>query len=175
MQRMALAGLLLAAMIAGSGSAAQEGPERNGVDRLADDASFDFLVGRWRYRFEGGDGTARYAALESGAGIREVVEGQVGGRAFTGTSLIFRDESSGDWRQRWIDTLGTVLEGSIERIVYGDAGEAALQATFEPLDGVIFRHVWFDITSERFETDLLLSRDGGETFQVVRKAPYLRR
>ena len=175
MQRTARAGLLLFLMTAGIGSVAQERATRIDLGRLADEQSFDFLMGSWRYHFEGGEGTARYAALESGVGVREVVEGQVGGRAFTGTSLIFRDESSGRWRQRWIDTLGAVLEGSIEWIVYGDAGQAALQATFEPLDGVVFRHVWFDITSERFETDLLVSRDGGETFLIVRRAPYVRR
>lgn len=171
---MALVWLLLATTLAGSGSAQQGSAERIDVGELAQDEYFDFLEGNWRYRFEGGDGTASYSLLDPGPGIREVVDGQVGSRPFTGTSLIYLDRATAVWRQRWIDTLGSVLEGTIERVTYGEAQDAALQATFEPLDGVIFRHVWFQISTERFDTDLLVSRDGGETFRVVRRAPYVR-
>lgn len=134
---------------------------------------FDFLVGDWSYAFASGEGTAGYVPARDGTAIRESVEGTFNGTRFSGASLIWWDPQAQVWRQRWVDTLGTVLAGEITLRPYAESEVPALVAQLE-LDGALFRHVWYDITPDRFETDLLVSQDGGESWQLTRRMPYLR-
>jgi len=38
--------------------------------------------------------------------------------------------------------------------------------------GQKLRHVWYNISENAYQTDLLVSADNGETYQLIRRMPY---
>ena len=146
--------------------------DRIDLAALDDERRFDFLIGAWTYAFDNGRGEARYDHAVDGTVVRETLEGEFAGRRFAGSSLIFRDPATGGWAQRWVDSFGNVLVGAPVMGEHEASDLPAMIATFQ-LDGVWFRHVWYDIGPERFETDLLVSQDG-TNWQLNRRAPYTR-
>lgn len=134
---------------------------------------FDFLEGTWTYAFAGGKGVARYEIEPASGALRESVRGEIGPRSFSGGSLKWRNPESGEWSERWIDSLGNLLEGQPRVEDYAESRLPAVVSQFEH-SGALLRHVWYDLAADRFETDLLASADGGATWAVVRRMAYLR-
>ena len=134
---------------------------------------FDFLLGSWDYTFSTGSGAITYTRARDGEAIRGELEGTINGTRFAGGSLTFPDPAGLTWHRRWIDTLGNTLEGLVTREKYGESTMPALVSRFAHADA-LFMHVWYDIRPDRFETDLLVSRDGGQNYSVVRRMPYVR-
>ena len=147
---------------------------RLNLTQVPDDQRFSFLLGSHTYAFQGGEGTAEYEPAIDGRGVRGSIHGAVNGERFGGASLTWRD-AEGRWTRRWIDTLGNVLKGRVEVAEdWNGSGLPALVSHLEELDGILFRHVWYDITRESFGTELLASQDGGETWVMARRMPYVR-
>lgn len=134
---------------------------------------FDFLLGEWTYAFNQGEGRITYTEGLEGKTILENVNGDFAGTSFIGLSLITYDAESGGYQQKWIDTMGNVIQGVVSMQEYEASEYLALVSNFQ-LGERHFRHVWYNITDDRFETDLLISNDGGKTYQLARRMPYLR-
>ncbi len=175
--RRAIVGLLVLtlAALATPPSLAQGAGEpdpRIDLSSLEVGARFDFLIGDWTYEFDGGHGKTHYERAATGNAITEhLAPGVIGETAFTGLSILMRDGDAG-WKHNWIDTMGNVLEGRGGMKPYAESDLPAMQMEFQ-LGTTYFRHVWYDITEDRFETDLLASRDG-ENYQLIRRMPFLR-
>lgn len=134
---------------------------------------FDFLLGDWTYEFTTGRGSTTYRRSSSGTAIVEYLEpGFIQDREFTGVSIFLRD-AEGVWRQNWIDTLGNVLEGSGGMKEYFDSDLPAMITEFTQGNNK-FRHVWYDIRADRFETDLFLSVND-TAWRMIRRMSYIRK
>ncbi len=144
------------------------------LESLEVNQRFDFLEGKWTYQFSGGRGETEYRKADNGTAIHETLTSAwLGEQEFSAVSLFFFDEEAQLWRQRWLDTLGNQLDGS-GGIMDSDVSELpVMQLEFEH-QGSTFRHLWYDIREDRFETDLLISSDGGKTFALVRRMGYER-
>lgn len=144
------------------------------LNRVPNHLRFNFLLGQHTYAFQGGAGDATYEPAIDGQGVRGSIHGSVSGQRFAGASLTFTG-AEGVWARRWIDTLGNVLIGRVEFVPdWEESGLGALVSHLNEVDGVLFRHVWYDITRESFGTDLLASRDGGASWVLARRMPYVR-
>lgn len=160
---------------AGSGRPAGEGMNLLDLSTLPPAARFDFLVGEWTYEFDKGHGSTRYRRAADGTAIQETLEqGFISGREFAGSSILLFDAEVDQWHHNWIDSLGNVLEGRGSMEPYEESALPAM-ITIAKLDGTLFKHVWYDISPDRFETDLYASTDGGGTYQLIRRMPFLRR
>ena len=133
---------------------------------------FLFLVGEWQYQFAQGKGIAKYQFNQREHTISGVIHGEINQRHFIGNSLTFFQADGDVWHRRWIDSLGNVLQGKPELIDYQEATGKALQSITQ-LGEIYFKHIWYNITSDRFETDLLVSRDGKE-WKMARRMPYIK-
>lgn len=134
---------------------------------------FDFLIGDWTYSFEGGGGVVTYERIEASGVIRETLDGHLDGRHFSAASVMFYSESDGRWDRRWVDSFGFVIRSNPAVVEDPAYDEAVVASTFR-VSGTAFRHVWFDIEADRYNTDLYISSDGGETYTLARRAPYVR-
>lgn len=137
------------------------------------DEMFDFLLGEWTYSFEGGGGSVMYEWVEASQTIRETLDGHLNGQHFSAASLIYYSEADGEWQQRWVDSFGFVILSRADWFNAPDYDGPVIASTFT-VGEAHFRHVWFDIEPDRFNTDLYVSSDGGETYTLTRRAPYER-
>jgi len=165
---------LVLAVAALTSSSNAEGPTAPlDLETLPPERRFDFLVGTWTYEFSSGRGTTVYRHSANREAIHEVLSRAfLGEREFSAVSLFFRDEVLGEWRHRWADTLGNQLDARGGMVHDEVSPLPSMQVEFEH-QGKAFRHLWYDITPDRFETDLLVSSDG-EHFELVRRMPFRR-
>ena len=132
---------------------------------------FDFLQGNWSYQFEQGKGTAQYERDSHTGAVIGTINGEINNSKFTGKSLTFFSKEKG-WQRRWIDTLGNVLQGEVQLNDYEPAKGKAL-VSYVKFGDMYIKHIWYNISASRFETDLLMSKDG-EQYQLVRRMPYIK-
>lgn len=134
-----------------------------------------FLVGTWAYETtnRSAHGTATYTPMENGLGIRESVDGFFQNQRFAGSALRWYHAPTDSLYGKWIDTMGNTLESRLTVEVYEASPVSALVGSFV-FGTNRFKHVWYNIRPDRFETDLLVSQDDGSTYQVIRRMPYIR-
>ena len=134
---------------------------------------FDFLIGEWHYETGSASGTGSYTKSEASGVVTEHIDGIVGTQAFVGLSMfVFNNEASETIKQDWFDSLGNHLSNTITFGAYEQSDVPVPIAEFTH-QGNRFRHIWYEITEDRFMTDLLMENDSG-TFVVVRHMPYVR-
>ncbi len=167
--------LLLLLMLSTSFSLADNSSATDYLDlsKLEQAKQFQFLVGNWTYA------TADNSAHGKSTGLLQVNEsviaettyGNFAGTAFIGQALYLYDEKNQQWLQHWIDSLGTVLESTVKMADYEESELPAMVGELE-FQGQKLRHVWYNISENAYQTDLLVSADNGETYQLIRRMPY---
>jgi hypothetical protein len=73
------------------------------------DRQFDFWLGEWDCRWQGGNGTNVVTAELDGAVILERFE-SCSGTLLRGISVSVYDGAAGEWRQTWVDSTRAYLE-----------------------------------------------------------------
>ena len=135
---------------------------------------FKFLIGEWSYKFNDGHGQTSYRAVGTGGAIQEILlSGFFRDTEFAASSVFIYVAAEKVWLQNWVDTLGNTLEGKGKLENYDSSDQPAMVIFFK-LKDQHFKHVWFNITDDRFETDLYFSPDG-ETYNLIRQMPYIRK
>lgn len=144
------------------------------LSKLPKEELFKFYAGHWQYATEDKTayGTADVKLKVDDKVLQDTTYGYVNNIKFLGTAMFMYEASKELWHQRWIDSLGNVLKVEIKLEPYDDAKGLALVGELEH-QGIKMKHIWYNITSDRFETDLLMSQDG-KSYQLVRRMPYIR-
>ena len=163
-----MAGLMLVAV-----GTPVEAQEYLNLSQVPLEERFDFVLGDWTYEFSQGRGTASYTKAEHDHAVRGAIEGWLGAEMFAASSLTFPDAGEDGLQRRWVDSMGNILNAIARVTDYEGSDLPALISRFEH-QGMQFQHVWYNITPDRFETDLLVSQDGGDTWANIRTMPYLR-
>ncbi len=138
------------------------------------DKLFHFYLGEWQYETANKMAHGR-AVVEShinGTVIRDTTFGHFNSIEFLGNALFTYDSEKDVWRQQWTDSLGNALNVVIQLAPYERATGMALVGEFEH-QGTKMQHVWYNITDERFETDLVIVSENGN-IQLIRQMPYVR-
>ena len=152
---------------------AEAQPDRRiDLSKLASAQRFDFLIGDWTYESTTGHGSTSYRRAAEGTIVEHLEPGFIRDREFMAFSIFLHDPEAG-WKQNWVDTLGNVLEGGGGMREYHDSDLPAMITEFTQ-GGNKFRHVWYDIREDRFETDLFISMNDG-AWRMIRRMPYLRK
>ena len=144
------------------------------LSKLPKEDLFKFYAGHWQYATDDKTayGTADVKLKVDHKVVQDTTYGYVNNIKFLGTALFIYEASKELWHQRWIDSLGNVLKVEIQLEPYEAAEGLALVGELEH-QGIKMKHIWYNITPERFETDLLVAQDG-TNFQLVRRMPYIR-
>ena len=116
---------------------------------------FDFWLGRWRGTWAGGSAVNEISKRHDGRVILEEFQADPPD-AFSGMSVSVVDESSGRWRQTWVDSDGDYLDFAGGRV------EDEMQFSRRSEDGVAQKMVWTDVEADRFEWYWLRCEPGGE-------------
>lgn len=129
---------------------------------------FDFWLGEWDAKWEGGQGTNR---IEMGFDGKVVIEN------FTAPELIGMSVSVYDperklWCQTWVDNNGSYLD-----FTGGFEGGKMILVRDAVIAGTAFkqRMVWFNIEKDRFDWNWERSDDGGATWQARWSIQYTRK
>jgi hypothetical protein len=165
-----LSWVLLVAASPTTGSA--QDPATPAACRSAEQAEFDFWVGRWEVRTEDGQlaGTNRISRTHGDCVLREEWEAVGGG---TGESLNVYDAARDSWHQTWVDDQGRLLllEGGLDargRMVLrgerpGPDGSLVVdEISWEPRDDGTVLQVWS------------VSSDAGATWRELFRGIYER-
>lgn len=168
-------GILLVLFAASSQAQAPANGDFLNLERIDKTEVLLFLVGTWTYETanQSARGTATYTPIENGLGIRESVEGFFQGQSFAGSALRWYHPPTDSLYGKWIDTMGNTLESRLTIETYDASPVPALVGSFS-FGLNRFKHIWYNIQPDRFETDLLASQDNGATYQLVRRMPYIR-
>ena len=158
----------------GAGVFSEEKPAYLNLAKQETAGRFDWLIGDWTYSFENGEGQTTYRKVSGGAIMETLHPGRFGRQAFTGTSLFLPDTQSGNWKHHWMDTMGTVLQSKVVMEAYEPA-EGMAMVGYTEMNGTKLKHVWYNITPDRFETDLLVANTDGSSYNVIRRMPFLRK
>ncbi len=78
-------------------------------EQLPERRQFDFWLGEWDARWDGGSGTNSITAELGGAVILERFDGRPG-TVLQGISVSVYDEPAGLWRQAWVDSTSGYLD-----------------------------------------------------------------
>ena len=143
------------------------------LSKVESSKQFHFLVGNWSYA------TANNMAHGKSTGslqvgdsvISETTHGNFGESAFIGQALYLYDSEHQQWRQHWIDSLGSVLESSVKMEEYIESELPAMVGELEFQDQKL-KHVWYNITENGYQTDLLVYNDESKSYQLIRRMPY---
>ena len=171
--RQLLLSLLLAS--ATSISLAEESGEAEYLDlsKVESSEQFQFLVGDWSYatanNMANGKSTDRLQVGDSV--ISETTHGNFGDSSFIGQALYLYDSENQQWRQNWIDSLGNVLETRVKMTDYAESEFPAMVGELE-FQGQKLKHVWYNITENRYQTDLLAYKKETKSYQLIRRMPY---
>lgn len=132
---------------------------------------FDFWVGEWEARWEGGKGTNVVQAALRDCVIHENFRDD-DPRGLHGWSVSVWDPRRGKWLQTWVDNSGNYFEFEGEfregRMVL--SREAKGHPT--PFQQ---RMVWYNIGRGAFDWNWERSMDGGKTWELVWKIAYTRK
>jgi hypothetical protein len=133
------------------------------VDRVEPRSQFDFWLGEWELTWpagqmggvegEQGRGTNSISRLYDGMVIEENFA--LADRSFEGHSVSVYDESTGRWRQTWVDSAGgyIALSGGLED------GVMVLRTEPTP-EGRVNRMVFREVTADSLMWDWQRSTDG---------------
>lgn len=141
-------------------------------------AYFDFWVGKWKAKYDSGDGMTVYGTnviekIFDGKVIRETFELTSGPSAgFKGMSLSVFQPRFRRWKQAWADNTGGYFdfEGDFE----GDKRIFKTQIFERQGRRIQQRMVFHDIQENSFTWDWETSVDGGETWQLSWRIYYER-
>jgi hypothetical protein len=143
------------------------------LSRIEPSEQFQFLVGDWSYatanNIAHGKSTARLQVSDSV--ISETTHGNFGESAFIGQALYLYDSEHQQWSQNWIDSLGSVLETRVKMAEYAESEFPAMVGELE-FQGQKLKHVWYNITENGYQTDLLAFNDESKSYQLIRHMPY---
>ena len=140
---------------------------------------FDFWLGDWSATWKNADGTTgkgrnRIQRTLDGKVIEEQFEEDAGDPPplLHGRSLSVRQQSTGVWRQSWVDSQGGFF--AFSAAVDGDRRIFAtdLVADGDKLKGQ--RMVFRDITRDAFTWDWEGTTDGGKTWKLLWQIAYKR-
>jgi len=136
---------------------------------------FQFLAGHWKYATadKSAHGSSQMVLQVNNTVIADTTYGNIMGQKFIGQALFVFDEKEQIWRHHWIDSLGSVLKTTVKLEHYAESKVPALVGELE-YQGTKLKHIWYNISAERFETDLLVSNDDGKTYKLARRMPYIR-
>lgn len=148
------------------------------IDQLDSANYFDFWVGKWKVRYDQGDGVKEYGLnvidrILDGKVIRETFELTSGqNKGFKGTSISVFQPRLNRWKQGWADNSGGYFdfEGTFEgnkRIFKTRVVERGNQRIQQ-------RMVFYDIKADAFTWDWELSTDGGSTWSLSWRIFYER-
>lgn len=165
-----LTALVTATVLWAVPASAQEadGGERPEPCATEDHRAFDFWVGAWEVRNPEGEvvGENRISRVAGGCGLLEEWRGAGG---TTGVSINRYDPDRDRWVQHWVGGGGLLLElaGGIRdgsMVLSGEreaeGGTVVDRITWTPMEGDVVRQLWE------------LSRDGGESWEVVFDGRY---
>jgi hypothetical protein len=164
--------VLSASLIIHNASAHSEYLDLTKVD---DTRLFDFYAGNWRYQTKdkSAHGQVKSLLVVNNSVVNDTTYGYINSTAFIGQSLFSYEKKNEIWHQRWIDSLGNVLKVKITLSEYEGAEGLALIGELEH-QGTKMKHIWYNISVDRFETDLLVFNKKTNKYQLVRKMPYIR-
>ena len=166
-----LLGLLMASLsVYSDGTPATEYLD---LSKMEPAQQFRFLVGNWTYATANkqAHGNPSGSLYLDGKVISETVNGQFMDSSFIGQALYFYDEKTRLWTQTWSDSLGNVMKSSVSMSSYKESELPAMVGDVV-FQGQKIRHIWYDITDNGYQTDLLVSPDDGVTYQLIRRMPY---
>lgn len=129
---------------------------------------FDFWLGDWDAKWEGGEGTNR---IELGFDGKVVMEN------FTAPDLIGMSVSVYDperklWCQTWVDNTGSYLDFTGG---FSDGKMILTRNAFAKGQSFMQRMVWFNIEADKFDWSWERSDDNGATWQPRWSIQYFRR
>lgn len=129
---------------------------------------FDFWIGTWDLKWEGGSGTNTITKIMSSC----VVQEQFDGGEFEGMSVSVYLPSAERWKQTWVDNQGGYLD-----FIGGMDGERMILAREDTLQTPPIRQrmVFSDITPDSLDWDWEISEDGGHTWNLKWRIHYRRR
>lgn len=167
--------LLISVIFATTGFADENSATTGFVDlsKLEPTKQFQFLVGDWTYATADNNahGKSSNSLQVNDSVISETVNGQFMQTVFIGQALYFYDEKNQQWIQTWSDSLGNVMKSTVKLADYQESELPALIGELE-IEGQKIRHIWYNISAEGYQTDLLVLGKDGETYQLVRRMPY---
>jgi hypothetical protein len=112
---------------------------------------FDFWLGEWEARWDGGSGRNSVTAICDGA---VVLERFSAGTEFTGASISMWDEGEGTWRQAWADSNRTWFH------LRGGLADGVMELRTDPPNGDQKRMRFFDIAADAFTWEWSRTTDG---------------
>ncbi|HEY4347803.1 MAG TPA: hypothetical protein VGM80_09450 [Gaiellaceae bacterium] len=133
---------------------------------------FDFWIGEWDCRWDGGEGSNTIVAELDGMVILERFDGRPG-TPLLGLSLSVYDDAAAVWRQAWADSSGTYLDfvGTFADGVM-DLRREATSADGAPLTQ---RMRFTEIAAERLVWLWERRRAGSTEWDVLWRIDYTRR
>ena len=138
----------------------EERPERR---------AFDFWLGEWDARWEGGRGTNTVTAELDGAVVLERFDGRPG-TPLQGISVTVYDAVESVWRQAWVDSTGGYLDFTGGPV---DGGMELLHAA--RLDVPSFRMRFRDICADSFTWQWERWNQAGSCWDEQWRIDYVRR
>lgn len=167
--------LTLLLMMSASIGLAETSNETDYLDLASIEPSkqFHFLVGDWTYATANkmAHGKSSGSLQVSDRVISETTHGNFGEAAFIGQALYLYDSEQEQWSQHWIDSLGSVLQTSVKMADYAESEFPAMVGELE-FQGQKLKHVWYNITENGYETDLLAFDEASGDYRLVRRMPY---
>lgn len=149
-------------------------------DSLQKSEWFDFWVGEWELTWNYDDGRTgkgynKISKILDGKVIEEQfkVLNDTSMEGFMGRSLSVYNPRSDEWHQAWVDNSGGYYDFTGEK-----RGDKRIFKTrvFDRGDQKIqLRMVFYDISHKSFTWDWMVSRDGGEQWEVLWRIHYKRK
>lgn len=135
-----------------------------------DGSEFDFWLGSWRARWEGGEGTNTITREFDGKVVVERFEGRPS-MELTGYSVSVFDAEADLWRQTWVDD-----QGSYFALTGGTAGDTFVLRVSTVRGGVPveLRMVFYEIGVDSFRWLWERSVDAGATWSTAWEIDYMR-
>ena len=139
---------------------------------------FDFWIGEWNLVWADPDSTAgtgfnKIERVLDGAVIKESFEGLTGASAgYLGRSYTVYKQSTGEWKQTWVDNTGDYLEFTGE--FTGNKRMFTRFGTDQEGNLILQRMIFYDIKPNSFTWDWVSSSDNGATWDLNWRIRYER-
>jgi hypothetical protein len=143
------------------------------LSKVDSSQQFHFLVGDWSYATANNvaHGKSSGRLQVSASVVTETTHGNFGESVFIGQALYLYNSEQQQWRQNWIDSLGSVLETEVRMGEYAESEFPAMIGELE-FQGQKLKHVWYNTTDNGYQTDLLAFNDESNAYQLIRRMPY---
>jgi len=151
---------------------------QSSMEELPPEEYFDFWIGEWNLMWADPDSTAgtgfnKIERVLGGAVIKENFEGLTGASTgYLGRSYTVYKQSTGEWKQTWVDNTGDYLDFTGEFV--DDKRMFTRSARDQDGNPIIQRMIFYDIQPDSFTWDWVSSSNNGSTWDLNWRIRYRR-